>query len=88
MEPIQIGQRVRVTDGRLVHYRQVGTVVAGGGTGGWYVHLDYDDERPGTRIFFRAEELEPAPEAIPRSRGTPHWSTGAIGMPAEVDRDP
>ena len=77
MDRIKIGQRVRVTEGRLVHYRQVGTVVAGGAAGGWYVHLDYDDERPDARILFHAEELEAAPEAPPRPRRPAHWSAGA-----------
>ncbi len=80
MEPIQIGQRVRVTDGRLVHYRQVGTIIERGDIDGWYVHLDYDDARPDTRIFFRTEELEAAPEAPARPRLAPHWS-------ANVDLD-
>jgi hypothetical protein len=67
MEQIQIGQRVRVIDGRLVHFRQVGTVVEASDTGGGYVHLDYDDDRPDGLIFFHAEELEPAPEvAVPQ----------------------
>ena len=76
MDRIQIGQRVRVIEGRLVHYRQVGTVVAAG-DGGWYVHLDYDADRPDARIFFHSEELEAAPEApLPPQRAA-HWSAGA-----------
>ena len=61
MHQIRIGQRVRVVEQRLVHHRQVGIVVAQGEGGGWYVHLDYDDERPELRVFFHAEELEPVP---------------------------
>ncbi len=64
MEPIAINQRVRVIDARLVHYRQVGTVVAMHPAEGCYVHLDYDDDRPNARIFFHAEELELATEAM------------------------
>ena len=83
MEQIQIGQRVRVIEARLVHYRRVGTVVAAGDAGGWYVHLDYDDTRPDTQIFFHAEELEAAPDApLPPQRAAP-WSTTA-----EPDRRP
>ena len=77
MDRIQIGQRVRVIEGRLVHYRQVGTVVAAGDGGGWYVHLDYDADRPDAGIFFHAEELEAAPDApLPPQRAA-HWSAGA-----------
>ena len=53
-----IGQRVRVIDGSLVHYRQVGTIVAAGMAHDWYVHLDYDAEHPDLRILFHVEELE------------------------------
>ncbi len=70
MEPIQIGQRVRVIDPHLVQYRQVGTVVALHATEGCYVHLDYDDDRPDARIFFHSEELEGAAEVpvrLPRA---------------------
>jgi hypothetical protein len=68
MAPIQIGQRVRVINERLVHYRQVGTVVAVGTADDWYVHLDYDNERPDARILFHTEELEVAPERPLRGR--------------------
>jgi hypothetical protein len=69
MEPIQIGQRVRVVNRRLVHYRQVGTVIGVGSDGGFYVQLDYDEERLDTGTFFHGEELEPAletPASVPR----------------------
>ena len=62
MKEIQIGRRVRVIDNQLVHYRQVGTVVAAGDANGWYVHLDHDDDRPDARVFFHTEELEAVPE--------------------------
>jgi hypothetical protein len=83
MEPMRIGQRVRVIDGRLVHYRQVGTIVTVGDGGGCYVHLDYDDDRPDARIYFHAEELEAATEALERPRRPAHWSAGA-----DLDRRP
>lgn len=58
MESIRVGQRVRVINRGLVHSRQVGTVIGVGAEGGFYVHLDYDDDQPDARIFFHAEELE------------------------------
>ncbi len=58
MEAMAIGQRVRVIAMRLVHYRQVGTIVALHPTEGCYVHLDYDADRPECATFFHAEELE------------------------------
>ena len=72
-----IGRRVRVIEPRLVHYRQMGTVAAAGESGGYYVHLDYDDERPETRVFFHAEELEAAPDEAPPVQRAAHWSTEA-----------
>ena len=76
MEPMRIGQRVRVIAERLVHFRQVGTIVALHAPDGYYVHLDYDDDQPEAHVFFHAEELEPAPGvAVPRPRppsGTAH----------------
>ncbi len=74
MRQLQLGQRVRVIEPRLVHYRQVGTVVAEGESGGWYVHLDYDDDRPENRVFFHAEELELAPELQPHQSPAARWS--------------
>lgn len=68
MTPIMIGQRVRVIDRHLVHYRQAGAVVALHPSEGYYVHLDYDDDRPDARIFFHAEELELADEPAPHGR--------------------
>jgi hypothetical protein len=85
MEPIEIGQRVRVIDGQLVHYRQLGTVVAIGKPEGCYVHLDYDEDRPDSQIFFHTEELEPAPDAPPPGRRA-HWSSGA-GLDHRPDPD-
>jgi hypothetical protein len=64
MERIEIGQRVRVINTRLVHFRQVGTVVALSEGGGGYVHLDYDDDRPDGHVFFHAEELEAVSDAL------------------------
>ncbi len=58
MEQIEIGQRVRVIDGALIHYRQVGTVVDAGSANDWYVHLDHDQDRPAAQILFHVEELE------------------------------
>jgi hypothetical protein len=55
---IEIGQRVRVIEVSLVHYRKIGTVVAAGTANDWYVHLDDDTDRPDARIVFHAEELE------------------------------
>lgn len=57
-EEMTIGQRVRVIDMSLVHYRQVGTIVAAGMAQDWYVHLDYDTGHPDLRILFHVEELE------------------------------
>lgn len=68
MELIAIGQRVRVIDGSLVYYRQVGTVVAAGTANDWYVHLDGDNERPGAQILFHSEELGAMSEASVRRR--------------------
>lgn len=67
IEAMTIGQRVRVIDGSLVHYRQVGTIVAAGRAHDWYVHLDYDNEHPDLRILFHVEELE-AVSDVPRQR--------------------
>ena len=61
MDMMETGQRVRVIADRLVHYRQVGTIVRINELEGCYVHLDHD-ERPDAVIFFHVEELEPAPE--------------------------
>lgn len=85
MASIGIGQRVRVIDIRLVHFRQLGIVVAGGKPDGWYVHLDYDDDLPDARIFFHAEELEAAPDAPAPGRRA-HWSSGA-DLDHRPDRD-
>ena len=74
MDPIQIGQRVRVTDPRLVHFRQAGVVVALHATEGCSVHLDYDGDRPDAHIFFHAEELEAASEATERPEHQRHAS--------------
>jgi hypothetical protein len=76
MAPIGIGQRVRVIDDRLVHFRQLGVVVADGKLDGWYVHLDYDSDSPDAQIFFHAEELEAAPDAPAPGRRA-HWSSSA-----------
>ena len=76
MAPIGIGQRVRVINDRLVHFRQLGVVVAGGTPDGWYVHLDYDDDSPDAQIFFHTEELEAAPDAPAPGRRA-HWSSSA-----------
>ena len=85
MAPIEIGQRVRVINDRLVHFRQLGVVVAGGTPDGWYVHLDYDDDSPDAQIFFHTEELEAAPDApAPRRQG--HWSSRA-GLDHRPDGD-
>jgi len=82
MEAIEIGQRVRVTSPRLVHYKQVGIVVARDATGACYVHLDYDAEHPEARILFQVEDLELAPDAPhPPPHGI-HWSAGVT-----ADRD-
>lgn len=62
-EQLKIGQRVRVIDESMVHYRQVGTVVAAGAANDWYVHLDYDTGHPDLRILFHIEELELVSEA-------------------------
>ena len=70
MERMEIGQRVRVIADRLVHFRQVGTIVAVGETEGYYVHLDYDGDLPDSGIFFHVEELEPAPD-VPTPRDRP-----------------
>lgn len=66
-EQLKIGQRVRVIAESMVHYRQVGTVVAPGQTNDWYVHLDYDTADPDLRILFHSEELELVSEA-PQAR--------------------
>ena len=71
MNRMEIGQRVRVIEERLVHYRQVGTIVALSETEGYYVHLDYDD-RAEAVVFFHAEELEPAPEVPVRAPRQAH----------------
>jgi|GEM_PF-4784651 len=60
MEQITIGQRVRVIDGSLVNYQQIGTVVAAGMASDWYVHLDGDE--PDAQILFHSEELEAVSE--------------------------
>ena len=74
MDRIQIGQRVRVIDAHLVHYRQVGTVMALHADEGCYVHLDYDDDLPESSIFFHSEEIEAAPDAPPWAPRRAHWS--------------
>ena len=61
MQAIRIGDRVRVNARHLVHHRQVGTVIALSPTGGCYVHLDHDGDRPEAGVFFHGEELEPGP---------------------------
>ena len=72
MEPIRIGDRVRVINRRLVHSGQRGTVIGADAGGGFYVHLDYDGDRPDAGTFFHAEELEVLAHITPpadRSRG-------------------
>lgn len=56
LEQIGIGQRVRVIDGGLPNYGQIGTVVAVSIEHNWYVHLDSDGTHD--RPFFQVEELE------------------------------
>jgi hypothetical protein len=65
MEPMEVGQRVRVTNRRLVHVGQRGTVVSKD-VDGVYVHLDYDTDRPDARTFFHVEELEPIARVKPQ----------------------
>ena len=72
MEQIRVGQRVRVISRRLVHTGQTGTVISAGADGGFYVHLDYDDDLPDTGTFFHTEELEPVAHMaaqVDQSRG-------------------
>jgi hypothetical protein len=85
MEALQIGERVRVINRKLVHHRQVGRVMTLGTDGGYYVHLDYDADRPDARTFFHVEELEAAPEAVdnaaPDQRGQ-HKNGDMSALPA------
>lgn len=74
MEAIRIGQRVRVIAAHLANYSQVGIVTAHHANEGYYVHLDYDDDLPDGSIFFHCEELEAAPEALPRPPQPASWA--------------
>jgi hypothetical protein len=57
MKQIKAGQRVRIINRQLVHFGQRGTVIRADANGGFYVHLDYDDDRPDAGTFFHTEEL-------------------------------
>ena len=57
MAQIEIGQRVQVIDGGLTEYKRLGTVVAPGTSGSWFVELDGDAQSAG-QTFFHVEELQ------------------------------